>query len=680
MSSIGRRAAVAGASVLALGVGLCSPGAASAAATYTVDTAADSGPSPSECQGAPGDCSLRQALDIAQSGDTVVVPAGASAYTIVNGALPVRGGVTIEGAGASSTTVSGNGAQQAFDLLGGPPVTIRDLTITNTRDDSGEAQAGAINGQAKAVAGVTLEAVTISDSSSPGGYGGALQARGEVVVRHSRFVDDTSAQDGEGGGGAIDLLAGGSSLTISDSVFTEDSSGSFSGGAILVERKDRLSVAGSTFSANSALSGGPGGAIEVLPESSAAIVNSTFTNNTAGSGGAIASEGETLTLNDDTLASNGAEVGANLAASVGTAVSASNTIFAAPFGGGANCAGGVSSGGHDLEDASPGTCGLSAAAGDLRGASPQLGPLADNSSQEPTAGGPPQTMALASTSPAIGSGSAATCAEAGSVDERGFPRPGGVGASCDIGAYELLPAVATATAIGSSQARTLAGQSVTFTAAVTAARSLPSAVPTLAGAVEFRDGATPLASVPLDPGGHASLTSSTLALGGHAVSAVYRGDAVYASSSSPAVEESVAPPAPVLSALTQSHRSWREGRRLAVISRAPRIPVGTTFSFQLSAPASLTLSFERSLAGRRAGRRCVRPGRRNRRRARCVRLVPAGTLALTATRAGVSRIGFQGRLTRTRRLAPGSYVLLLSARNVTGATGPTRIAFTILAG
>ena len=61
--------------------------------------------------------------------------------------------------------------------------------------------------------------------------------------------------------------------------------------------------------------------------------------------------------------------------------------------------------------------------------SPQLGPLGNN-------GGPTQTMALPSGSPAVDAIPAATSGCTGTTDQRGTTRPQGTG--CDIGAYELV--------------------------------------------------------------------------------------------------------------------------------------------------------------------------------------------------------------------------------------------------
>jgi hypothetical protein len=72
----------------------------------------------------------------------------------------------------------------------------------------------------------------------------------------------------------------------------------------------------------------------------------------------------------------------------------------------------------------------------------------------------------------------------------------------------------------SSQNPAPVGQSVTFTAAI--APSLVSTIPT--GTVTFADGATILATVPLDPSGQASFTTSSLSLGTHTIRTKYSGD------------------------------------------------------------------------------------------------------------------------------------------------------------
>jgi hypothetical protein len=66
--------------------------------------------------------------------------------------------------------------------------------------------------------------------------------------------------------------------------------------------------------------------------------------------------------------------------------------------------------------------------------------------------------------------------------------------------------------------------------AITATVKSPSGIP--AGTVTILDGAVPLASLPLDAQGNATLNTSALAIGVHSLSATYPGDATYTGSSS----------------------------------------------------------------------------------------------------------------------------------------------------
>jgi hypothetical protein len=699
-------AAAAGAFLLALAFG--SP--AYASTTYTVNTLADNAPSVSECEGAPGDCSLRQALDRAQNGDLVVVPANASAYTIAKGAILVRGGVTVAGAGDAATTLSGGGTSQAFEVVSGPgTVTITGMTITHTYNGTGKDEGGAITGFGQDA--LTLEGVTISHSESPTGFGGAIEvARGEVTIRHSRFVDDAASGHSEGlsRGGAIDLgtkeTTHPDTLTISDSVFVEDSTEKGEGGAISAESGATLSVSSSTFVTNIAGEGAPGGAIALFTGTTATIVNSTFTANAAGEGGAIWSEGKSLSLLGDTLAGNAAEKGANLATkiTVPNGTTLENTIVATPLGShegvpAGNCSGKVLSNGHNLGDTSPSTCGIGLAEGDITGVNPQLGPLANNSSIDPTAGGPPQTLALAATSLAVRAGSPEGCEEEGRVDERGFPRPGVAEGVCDIGAYELLPAVPTATTLAASASASSYGQPLTFTAAVTATRPLPAAVPVPRGSVEFVDDGVSIGSATVGAGGQATLTTTALAPGTHTITALYNGDAVHASSSSAAVGESVASPppsqqpqepgppapgAPKLSHARQLHARWREGPRLASLARssARPLPQGTSFAFALSEQATVTLTFTHTVTGRRVHGACIAQTRSNSHARACKRTATAGTMSFANVPAGARSVYFDGRLTRSKRLAPGPYTVSIVAANASGRSRAVRFTFTIVGG
>lgn len=95
---------------------------------------------------------------------------------------------------------------------------------------------------------------------------------------------------------------------------------------------------------------------------------------------------------------------------------------------------------------------------------------------------------------------------------------------------QVVDRVNTSTALTSSQNPSTAGQPVTFTASVTP--------PEATGTVEFFDGAVSLGSASVS-GGVARLTTSSLAVGGHTVTASYGGDINYAPSVSPELHQTV---------------------------------------------------------------------------------------------------------------------------------------------
>lgn len=126
-----------------------------------------------------------------------------------------------------------------------------------------------------------------------------------------------------------------------------------------------------------------------------------------------------------------------------------------------------------------------------------------------------------------------------------------------------------------------------------------------------------------------------------------------------------------------SAKRFRIGTRLP---SAAAIATGTTIRYALSEAATVTLSFERVLPGRKVGRRCVKPTRSNRRRKACKRYAavrPALTFRNQA--AGQRRIRFDGRLTRRKTLKPGPYRLTLRARDAAGNRSTAlRATFTLL--
>ncbi len=143
-----------------------------------------------------------------------------------------------------------------------------------------------------------------------------------------------------------------------------------------------------------------------------------------------------------------------------------------------------------------------------------------------------------------------------------------------------------------------------------------------------------------------------------------------------------APPAPTtaltLTSASQSNRRWRLGNKLAMFTAAAKPPVGTTFRFTLNKPATVRFAFGQSLPGRKVNGKCVAQTARNRKAKACSRSVTAGSLSFNVG-AGLQRLSFQGRLTRTRKLKPGTYTLTITATDAAGQrASKTLKSFTIV--
>lgn len=104
---------------------------------------------------------------------------------------------------------------------------------------------------------------------------------------------------------------------------------------------------------------------------------------------------------------------------------------------------------------------------------------------------------------------------------------------------------------------------------------------------------------------------------------------------------------------------------------------GTSVRYRLSEPATVRLSAERAAAGRRVGGRCVPATRGNRRARPCARHVAVPGVLTRASRPGLTRVGFAGRLAG-RALRPGAYRLVLRAADAAGNRATSRAAFRVL--
>ena len=141
--------------------------------------------------------------------------------------------------------------------------------------------------------------------------------------------------------------------------------------------------------------------------------------------------------------------------------------------------------------------------------------------------------------------------------------------------------------------------------------------------------------------------------------------------------------APVLGDLKGSHSRWRDGNALAQISRSTErraaAPVGTTLTFTLNVPATVKLAFTTTSPGRLAKGKpvCVAQTNHNAKLHKCTRTLTLGSLSLHA-HSGTDKIAFQGRISPTRKLKPGTYTATFTATDATASSAPKSLKFTVV--
>jgi hypothetical protein len=326
-------------------------------------------------------------------------------------------------------------------------------------------------------------------AGGPAGFGGGIYAEGPLTIGESAILGNDAGSGGVGGpgswgssgglggngasgGGGGGVFGKAGVLTITQSTVASNAAGNGGNGGLTQEHnggggggngaaggrgggvlsvEGRLSVLNSTIAENfagfggnggydtaeagvgtggnggSGELGGFGGGIASLAEE-AQIVNATVAGNVAGLGGAagLGGLGGSKGGKDGLAASPG--IGGGIFRGETGGATLQGSIFAAN-GVAGNCAGTlIGDGGGNLNFAGTG-CPSGFASGD-----PKLGPLQDN-------GGPTQTIALLPGSAAIDKIPATGGCPA--VDQRGVTRPQPAGGLCDIGAFELVPSVAS---------------------------------------------------------------------------------------------------------------------------------------------------------------------------------------------------------------------------------------------
>jgi predicted outer membrane repeat protein len=453
--------------------------------------------------GADANGCINGASDAYGSNDAIVFDAALAGSTIpvtASGQIEITQTLAITGptSGAADITLDGNNANRILNVTGGSSLAITGVRFINGNAGSGTSdyggavwigiggytalnlrqcvfegnrayQGGAVHisngtdtntltiaestfsGNASSSSGsavfvssvntnVTISNSTFSGNSTPSG-GGAVTVGATVTISNSAFNGNSTIN---GGGGAVTAItatvsnstfsnntggsavAGGDFATISNSTFIGNSTTS-SGGAVY---GDTAVISNSTFSGNSA--DGGGGAV-LIAWGSLDANHLTFLNNTAvGNGQAVSAVESSLTLHNSIIIGSNGNAQCAAVYSAGTAVT---------FTGSNNLEGYYD--GSDNWQGSGTTCGTNIAAMPTTGTALSTlieSTLADN-------GGPTQTLALPTGSPAIGAADrtggtsqmwdiATSAWVDATLDQRSFDRlPAASGR--DVGAYEI---------------------------------------------------------------------------------------------------------------------------------------------------------------------------------------------------------------------------------------------------
>lgn len=421
-----------------------------------------------------GTTSLRQAITQANTdaggGDTITFDQGlfsSGPGTINLGtALPeLSADMTITGPGSDKLTLKGGGTSNQFSVLRvaqSVSATISDMTISGGVSNVG----GGIDNEGQ----LDLRSCVISGNSGTSDAGG-IYNNGTMTLENCTVSGNTSKYSG----GGISNNPSSATLTLTGCVVSGNSSGAdggiFNAGALTltdttisgntakdaagIGNQGTLTISGSTLSGNTAENNG--GALWMT--GTARLTNSTVYNNTAAYGGGLDVYSGTLVLTNVTISNNnaGADAGGGLDVRTGSNVSLFNTIIAGNFSGSSkipigdvNGAVNSSSASNLIGDGDHMTGISNGSQGNQVGTTQslidaKLQSLAGN-------GGNTQTMALAFTSPARGTGNTALAVDPVTKDPllfdqrgQGFPRV--VNGKVDIGAFELQQAT-TSLAVG----------------------------------------------------------------------------------------------------------------------------------------------------------------------------------------------------------------------------------------
>jgi filamentous hemagglutinin family protein len=289
---------------------------------------------------------------VGQIGGATTINLGAGTYN-EGSTTVISKNLALNGAGAASTTVTGNNAYGVFQVNGGVTATLNGLTIANgnaadkgggisntgtlTVKNSIISSNSAVDGGGISNTGtLTISGTTISGNSAHSSGisfgiegGGGILNFGTLIVNNSA-ISGNSTQYGAGGGIANgSTLTGIGTLTVNNSTISGNSA--FNGGGIAnygnAYNIPLVTINKSTISGNSATGGGGG----ILNGGTLTVNNSTISGNSAFSGGGISNTNltpgkATLLLNNSTISGNSAVDGGGIYNGSNSQLEATTTV------------------------------------------------------------------------------------------------------------------------------------------------------------------------------------------------------------------------------------------------------------------------------------------------------------------------------------------------------------------
>jgi len=335
------------------------------------------------------DCSLREAVAAAVSGDTITFDAGLSGETLtLTTELVITRSIALDGSAlAAHVRISGGDATRVFYIDAGADVTFVHLDVING-NAVGNGGGGYNSGR------LTLTNCTFAGNNAAD-YGGGIFNNGALTVTHSSMVGNRARY----GGGLFNNGAGVGS--VNGSTLSGNHAGVSGGG--IYNTGGVVTITSGTLSGNSAAN--LGGGINNVSGGTMSLIAATVASNTAKTGGGVYNIA-TLTIASTLIGDNSATTGPD-------------------------CNGQITSRDHNLIENVTGCTFNGDTVHNVTGKDPQLSPLGDN-------GGETTTQALRDGSPALDQipNSANECSDGPAQDQRGFARPSPDGGACDIGAYE----------------------------------------------------------------------------------------------------------------------------------------------------------------------------------------------------------------------------------------------------